>query len=354
MFVSLGVTPAIAVDAGNGEDVDPVPPFIRDFLYVDLSRVRSLLAQIAQGSPDSVTEQSQGAWNFAASLSAGPIGVSGGRSSGTGSAETRSLTDVHFALLEESAEALGLLTDVTELTQDSADWYGGRVHAELEEGQLVRVSGPVRLVDSSYIESSLERIDRMLDGWADVLMVNSQLAGSSSPPAPTKRTGGNSQQRAGGGNRADRDRTRAQFKREHLGAAPEMFAALRQLIGSLLEDGISFRAMPAGEDQPNCSFTGTLLDRSEYIEPERGAIFSRLGLKPTRWTIVGIVSRFAPTTIEELSIPSDDFTRANLEILTTSLLDRIEGLGLSSAPSWPGISVIPVAVYRALPTKPDT
>jgi hypothetical protein len=317
-------------------------PIVRDFLYVDLSRTRSLLGQIARGAPETVTEQLQGAWEFSANLNLGVIQTGGNKTSGGGSTETRSLSDVHFALFEEAAEALGLLTDVTEITSDSSDWFGGRVHSELEEGQLIRVTGPVRLVDSKFVGESLDRMEKLLDGWADVMLASAESQSPSTQPAPTKRTGG--------GQRADRDRERAKLKKASFGgAAPEMITALRTVMSSLLEDGISVRAMPCGEHHPQCSFSGTLLNRSEYVEPERGAIFARLGMRPTNWTMVGIVSRFAPAEVTEFGTPEGEFNRTTIETMTIGLMDRIESLGLSAAPAFPGIAVTPIALYRVLP-----
>ena len=132
-----------------------------------------------------------------------------------------------------------------------------------------------------------------------------------------------------------------------------MLSALKAVMSSLLEDGISVRAMPSGEDHPECSFSGTLLNRSEYIEPERGAIFARFGMRPTRWTMVAIIARFASEgEAAEFAAP-DGFDRAAIETMTTGLMDRIETLGLSAAPAFPGIAVIPLALYRLLPWTTD-
>ena len=85
----------------------PTGPIVRDFLYVDLSRVRSLLGQIARGAPESVTEKLQGAWDFSAGLNLGLVQGGLGRTSGDESAETRSLTDVHFALVRGGCRGAG-------------------------------------------------------------------------------------------------------------------------------------------------------------------------------------------------------------------------------------------------------
>jgi hypothetical protein len=261
------------------------------------------------------------------------------------------MTDVHFALFEEATQALDLLTDVTELASNSANWFGGRIQAELLEGQLIRVSGvPVRLVDSRFVGESLDRMEKLLDSWAEVML---STASNSTMVTPSKRTGGGS---SGSLNRGERDRARAKLKRDTFGGAtPEMLTGIKNIMDSVLEgDGISVRVMPAGEAHPECSFTGTLLNRSEYIESERSAIFARLGLRPTEWTMVAIVSRFAPEKDAEEFTTPEGFDRIALETMAIGLMDRLERLGLSAAPSFPGIAVIPLALYRILPWKSPT
>lgn len=127
-----------------------------------------------------------------------------------------------------------------------------------------------------------------------------------------------------------------------------MILAIRNLMDGLLEEGISIRAMPCGDERPECSFTGTLLPRSEYIDPERSAIFGRLGVRPSEWTVVGIISRIPTAPAESSVVAPEGFTRANLETMVIELLAKIESLGFSGSATWPSIGIIPIAVYRPL------
>jgi hypothetical protein len=190
-------------------------------------------------------------------------------------------------------------------------------------------------------------MEQLLDAWADVMVLD-----AADQVTPTKRTGGTA---SGTLSRNEREKARAKLKRQTFGGSfADKLPAINAVMATLLEgDGISLRAMPCGDDNPECSFSGTLLNRSEYIEPERGAIFARLGMRPSNWTMVGIIARFAP---EEEAAPLANpagFDRAAIEAITIGLMDRIESLGLSAAPAFPGIAVIPLALYRLLPWATD-
>jgi hypothetical protein len=58
--------------------------------------------------------------------------------------------------------------------------------------------------------------------------------------------------------------------------------------------------------------------------------------------------------VTEFGAPEGDFDRTAIETMTIGLMDRIESLGLSAAPAFPGIAVTPIALYRVLPwTAPE-
>ena len=133
---------------------------------------------------------------------------------------------------------------------------------------------------------------------------------------------------------------------------PEALTRLGDFVGSLLGGGISMRCMPCGEGVPDCAFSGVLLDRSAYIEPERAAIFGRFGPTPANWTLVALVTRFGSKgTSSEFAVPpglGEGPSRLAVEELVVSLLAFLEGLGVADAPAWPTIAVTPLALYRLL------
>ncbi len=319
--------------------------YVRDYLYVDVARVRSLLAQMADGAPDTVTDRSSRIANATAKMAIGPIGAGVGRNSGDERTESRSLSDLTFALFEESAEALGLLRDVTEEASRSAAWYSGQLQASMQLSQLVRVTASVRLIDPTHFAESMSRIDSMLDAIASV----------PNPSVPTVPAGQRSNSSRRGGPNPQRREGLLQRKKQIFGNAdPEVLPAISSLIQGLLAGGISMRSMPCGVDTPECSFSGLLLNRSDYIEPERATIFGRYGVEASTWTMVGIVSRFADqgadpnTSIAPARIGEAGLSRLVLEDMVATLLKKFEAVGVADAPTWPSIVVTPLGLYRAL------
>jgi hypothetical protein len=332
-----------------------LPLVVRDYLYVDIARVRSLLSQMANGAPDVVTERSARVRELYAGLALGPISAGARQGRNAESEESRSLTDLHFALFEESAEALGFLTDISDQVRDESAWRAGKVAGSLDESQLIRVTAPVRLVDPAYFKESLDRIDVMIESFLPLVGLNAKETNSDgAPSADVRATPRGKQQPKGGGQRNHPPTpSLGQRKRELMGGLPpEALAKLGKFVGSLLAGGISMRAMPCGENAPDCAFSGVLLDRSAYIEPERAAIFGRFGPTPAAWTLVALVSRFgskdAPADFVAPPDIGEGARRLSVEELVVRLLAFLEQLGVADAPSWPTIAVTPLALYRVL------
>ncbi len=122
-------------------------PIVRDFLYVDVGRVRSLLAQVAGGAPQLVEDKSARLRSLGGTFGIPPFGLSAGSGKNSETTETRSLTDLTFVLFEEAAEAVGLLTDVTEMARREDAWRSGDLQSQLEVSQVIRVTGATRFID---------------------------------------------------------------------------------------------------------------------------------------------------------------------------------------------------------------
>lgn len=332
-----------------------LPLVVRDYLYVDIARVRSLLSQMANGAPDVVTERSARVRELYAGLALGPVSAGARQGRNAESEESRSLTDLHFSLFEESAEALGFLTDISDQVREESAWRAGKVASALEESQLIRMTAPVRLVDPAYFKESLDRIDVMIESFLPLAGLTAKETNRDGAPSSDSGAISRAKQQPKGGGQRHRPATPSlgQRKRELMGGLPpEALAKLGDFVGSLLAGGISMRAMPCGENAPDCAFSGVLLDRSTYIEPERAAIFGRFGPTPAVWTLVALVSRFGSKDAPAAFVAPPDLgegaSRLSVEELVVRLLAFLEKLGVADAPSWPTIAVTPLALYRVL------
>ncbi|WP_143544454.1 MULTISPECIES: DUF6414 family protein [unclassified Rhodococcus (in: high G+C Gram-positive bacteria)] len=283
-------------------------PFLRDFFYVDADRVRSLLAQLYEGVPEQVkqSEESHKKWM---------VGLRGlgtvlrESDSSAAAEETRALSDLHFAMFEEAAEATGFLTDVTDIASDPKRWKRSKLHRVLHEGDLVRFSAPTRIIDPRHITSTLQRQD-------------AAFGGTNPKPGGVE------------------------------------FSQVNKFVEALYGPGVVVRSFPAGLEEPECNFVGTLLDDPRYIEQERTSLFVRHGVDAQQWTVVGQIARLpvqGPSSQFALGSFQDMFSqgtqslgRAKLEEFLSQVVGMIERTGLSEAPQHPGIVITPLAVYREI------
>ena len=117
------------------------------------------------------------------------------------------------------------------------------------------------------------------------------------------------------------------------------------------------RPSPRGENYPHHGFVGTLLDRSEYIEPERSALYGRYGVDLSEWAVVGLVTRagkdrgLSPLgSITDL-VSNGVVRREKLEDAMLNMASYMESSGLTAAPIWPGMSIVPIGVYTPIGLK---
>ena len=309
--------------------------FLREFLYVDVGRVRSYLAQLTEGLPERVSEASEEGSTTDTGLKVSGLGVDRAAIRATRSEETRTYGDLLVTLFEEHAESAGFLADLTGEVERADDWHNGIVHQRLEPGTLFRWTGLTRLFDAAHMAESVRRFENIVDAVTKLHSGPQSVGGKSgrTTQPPTKPTG------------LDPKTVR------------RMTEPIRDLLGNLLAGGVGLRMLACGPARPECGFGGILLDRSEYIESERAALFSRFGFEPTHWTVIASVSRIpAPrsgptaTTFDPSAVIRDEgsIDRGRLEEMALQMLSLFEGIGLTEAPVWPSIAVTPLAVYRTV------
>jgi hypothetical protein len=308
---------------------------LREMLYVDTGRVRSYLAQMEQGLPERVQQAEEGMRRWAAGVNLMAVRAEAGGQSAAREQTERTLSDLHFAIFEEVAEAVGFLTDVSDRVVDLDAWTSGRLHQSLQEGHAIRVTAPARLTDGEHIIALLQKLVRTRGGGA-APGVQGEAAAAEQLYATM----------SGGGQDAGQ------------GAGPDgqFLSEMEGLVRLLFATGIWVRCMPCGAAHPEACFSGVLLDRSEYIDPERFAIFSRYGAQLREWTVVGTVTRISTPTqalvvdfdslASEMLTPQGLLDRNQLEDTLSRLLDFCEAQGITEGPRWPSIVITPLAVYR--------
>ena len=325
---------------------------LREFLYVDLQRVRSYYAQQNRGIIDSVLSRETGARQADVQARLFGIGASGGGSQERAREESRSLQDLNYVIFEELFEDAGLIRSIEELTEDATFWENGNVHNSLEEGSIIRYTGLIQILDPQFVKSRFEQYIRLVTG-----IVGAQIGKVPDIAAtPPVRKGGTTRP---GSPATKGDAAREALKEELLSKLLEgsSIGQIRDIAGSVsafTNDEISVRVLPCGRDYPDYHFAGTLLSRSEYIQEEREALFGRYGVYLNDWTAVMQVARI-PTKTPPLA---PDFTRkfvddnggqidrTTFEQLVIDLIGDFEQKGLSEGSRYPAISTTILAIYR--------
>ncbi len=204
---------------------------------------------------------------------------------------------------------------------------------------MIRVTGPTRLIDPSHFKATLDRfssIMKMVGSW---------------------QTQQGSVSQAAGGQRGQARGGRAQLRQLPGGISTSKLEAIGGIIQALIPGGVSAKVMPCGTEHPSYALSGVLLDRSDYLEPERAAIFSRFGVLPSDWTMVGTVTRSERAEIPDLSNPpsitgaDDHLDRNALENLAEITLNYLEQTGMTESPRAPEIGITPPDQRRDPPVS---
>lgn len=375
--------------AGNGRpyrDVRKAETLLRELLYVDVNRCRSLLSQLDYGIVETIVEsRGRGA---SANLGATLLGLTGdlSTSSTRSTEESRSLQDLLFAVFEEVVESQGVLRTLDESgLVDPVEWQESKVHGRLVEGEIVKVFMPVAIVDPHFVEKRFERFIGLFEGINEMQDDPVQVAvkaAEAAMRAEMEATLEASETQGIGRDRLRKERVRLegklnsqlkqveQFARSELAANasedvdPEVMEKIANVLSKFLaSDAMSVRFLACGEERPDLGFIGSLLGRDEYIQRERDALFARYGSTLNGWTsilqIAAIPSKANRDQARERSFDNLDFApdgnidRAVVERAAMGLLEAMDAIGVSEGPMWPTISVVPLGIYRTVPRSGD-
>lgn len=280
-------------------------PDVREYLYIDAQRVRNLLAQVQAGAPENISESTQRSRKLAASF-AKIVGLSAEMTGSSERQESRSLNDLHVTMLEESALAMGVLSDVSVAASKRKNWLRGKLHSKLGEGSLIRLEADTRIIDSKNFTDAFSSFsDAMGEGGDD--------------------------------------------------EANEM----NDLVKALYGDHVAIRCYPCGVENSSCCFSGIVPGESSYFSSERSTLFSRVGPDAQRWTSLLQVARIperSPGSRRDFSQVMDqmrgftdagnDLNRHTFDSFLMEVMREFESSGLQESHRFPEISVVPLAVYR--------
>jgi hypothetical protein len=282
----------------------------RDFVYLDINRVQSIIAQLQQGLLNEViegsTEQRTGRLQMATNLLAMllPVNVSGSVEQGRGSSlnESRVLHDYAFEVARLSLEENGLL-EQDELDRD-----------EVPEAGFVLVRGAAQILDYETFRKIAENWDTL-----DEIMNPTQSATE-----------------------------RKKRKKENTWATEA-----GAMIDTFYQNAIRVRVT----NQEDCSFIGPLA--REHLREELSALIYKYGSNPEgEWTMLAEVSRIplpgaAPDLdFDEMMVDEETNSVSNMLDQVNTMFNALQEV--MGSVSYPDIAVSPVAVYREISPSPES
>lgn len=287
-------------------------PDVRDYLFVDRQRVGSLLAQFADGLPESETQSKSRSKRLSANLAK----IFNGQSEvGQSEAQTLALADLHVSQLEEAAQALDMLADISDLMANRKNWLRGKVRSRLQPGMLLRVTAMTQISDIATILELMSQLDQNFGSGSEIA-----------------------------------------------------FNAMLDQIRSLYGESITVSIWPNGDDANDGMFVGELPYDLGFGPTRRELILSQVGPGPAELTTLMQISavpterdknRALGTWISELdsmatkAVENDQLDRRVLDKMIASLGLVLAHSGFVAAPKWPAISVLPLAIYRNVMPTPE-
>jgi hypothetical protein len=324
---------------------------LKEFLYVDIQRVRSYYGQMNRGIIDSV--KSTSSVNGKGQLEAKMFGLGGrGEASGGYAKESsRSLQEILYVLFEENFESEGRIIDNPRLFEDVDAWRSGRLHESIREGQIIRYTGNIQIMDPSFASGRIDQILNLVTALAG-FQIPGNPAGSPATP-PVRKGGGAAKGKAAKTPEEMRDVLKKQLASQMLGGQQLTMSNIGEFIRAFTNGSTSVSIHPCGFDQPGVYFSGSLLGRSDYIQEEREELFARYGTQLEGWTTVMQVARMPkgqrPQSFESEDLLTEEgvIDRAKTIRFTGDFMRFIEGMGAVEGVVFPSVSVTPLAIYRS-------
>ncbi len=316
---------------------------LREFLYVDTDKVRAMLAQLDGG----VAEESRETDRKEKRTTVGPR-VAGQYFQGSGS-ETytnKSLGDALFPMLEQALESESLLRDISVEVCDPGQWSTGDLKEGLPVGSLVRVTAMGSLFDTRYAASVFSAFGSVMVGLNDMGFL----------PVAVKAGQGKGKQGAQGRTSKTKEASGAAALEDSIPDFPDIggvdgksLRAFVRISRGVFAPGLHVNLTPAN----GVLINSRLQEGRQYLDSEADVLFARYGTEQQEWTVVGSVGSYGT---EEVSLPDSNFYNADFSLnrakfaeVMNSQMRNLGRLGFIDLPQHPGFSLIPLAVYRAIP-----
>lgn len=323
---------------------------LREFLYVDLPKVRGLLAQLDEGIFESEMVK-----NTESKTSLG--GAKGlfehRRDWGDETTSQKSLGDALFPTLESALESEGALFDLSAELLDPGFWPT-TLPGAYPAGSLVRITSQGYIFDSRLVADALSNFATATIGLQNIGSLDAPASPPLIPPkAKGKRPAANSVRRATPPEWPQRpleERIPADFSFSTLDG--KQLQGIVQVARGIYSPGLSLGLTPT--DDPRCVVHARLEEGRAFLDSEPDVLFARFGVETQQWTIVGTVGHYPTANIESMDSAASfiddegDVIRSKFGQYVNYFIKFLAQSGFADLPQRPSFSLVPIAVYRVL------
>ena len=261
---------------------------LRDFIYLDADRVASLAAQLGTESPRAADR----------------------------AADERAFLSIEPALMQGGALHIDRGFDFSKWTPDA-----------FRDGQVVRASGVVRLLDFAWLSAALGGLPAVLKKMSKLEMEalrNSDEGRRMSKSALQQRSQENQVAIA----------KVEEFKADELG----------EVVRKLYADIVRIKLRPSPTEHPACVLVGSAYARHFYDTP--AALSQKHGVEiDAGWTMVGQLNVPNPSAGPAGPLPTGNKMEDSFEQIALLMNNAFK---LANAPAFPAVSFTPIAVYRTV------
>ncbi|MDP9475904.1 MAG: hypothetical protein M3R38_09495 [Actinomycetota bacterium] len=296
---------------------------VRDFVYLDWERVRSMSAQLLGGVPQDATRESGHDAGARGQVEGGiPLAIKG-RGEGDyryfrTQNETRSLHHYVYSLFEERLRARGAVAEV-----DSGFDFGGWREDRFRDGQFVRATGLVRLMDYGWLSTMMEALPNMMGAAHHAANIGLKQARDE-----------------GRLTRKEFDAEQRKQQRQLTELKALKLEKITELVKRLYGDAVRVKVVPDPRRAAN-AFVGSA--NLACFHDSAASLAQKYGYEiDAGWTVLGQVN-LSSATATPTPIPTGNDMEDAFEAAALGINNIVR---VASATRFPAVSFTPISIYR--------
>jgi hypothetical protein len=292
---------------------------IRDFIYLDIERLKSIIAQVEEGVTTSTSKSKTNTQEGSANLEGGILGflkAAGGTSFlwENKNTETKSLHDNIYNKVEKALIDNKLLIIIRDYIKEE-DINKEKFRDMLAENLFILTSGKININDFAQMRMILEKYNDI-----GKFIANCSIKGT---PQYQK---------------SDQfKKIKSELKIEHW-----MKEGLELFFDTFYKNRIVVKLIPFN-DYPDFRFVGNLNKR--FLRDDISSIIYKYGTAPvSEWTIFGQIASIPPKNRSSIK---PEIGGSELEVAIQKMFDSLREVEIiAQSVVYPEISITPIAIYR--------